>query len=361
MATVTPLLSDSTAPVASTHATPTAGTVATPAPVRAAESDPSPVSPASVAKSMTITDLCKFLRALPDPKAPIHGASEIKTMPITFALVDGTVTQAEAWGDSFNIADFKPKYIDHNLAISFNGDSVPADVLLAAMEPCLAKHAHVRVCVNRRRAVVGKPPAVAIPVDCLPFKKDPTTMADLAMTREALRVAESLAAMGTYDGRVIAATGSTLMPRHWEETRFFVDGTLLQSLSECLPNLHNHDMLTLFVAVGPTHDEAAEKGHGRLIIRMPIPGLTYAMLVDAYGRSCLGCPLSSISRTWRLPTLRPRPQSRRRPKYPGVFHARMPLSRRCSSRACFSFFFACIRSLLVHAKNAMQYLLFFPF
>lgn len=283
MATVTPLLSDSTAPVASTHATPTAGTVATPAPVRAAESDPSPVSPASVAKSMTITDLCKFLRALPDPKAPIHGASEIKTMPITFALVDGTVTQAEAWGDSFNIADFKPKYIDHNLAISFNGDSVPADVLLAAMEPCLAKHAHVRVCVNRRRAVVGKPPAVAIPVDCLPFKKDPTTMADLAMTREALRVAESLAAMGTYDGRVIAATGSTLMPRHWEETRFFVDGTLLQSLSECLPNLHNHDMLTLFVAVGPTHDEAAEKGHGRLIIRMPIPGLTYAMLVDAYG------------------------------------------------------------------------------
>ncbi|AVK75440.1 hypothetical protein pqer_cds_1018 [Pandoravirus quercus] len=271
MATVTPPLSDSTAPAAATPASIVAG------------SDPIPVPSASVAKSMTIADLCDFLRALPDPKAPIHGASEVKKMPVTFTLSDGNVSQTEGWqAYSFNIADFKPEHIGHDLAISFDGESAPADVVLAAMERCLAKHAHVRVCVNRRRAVVGEP-AVAIPIDCLPFKKDPTTMADLVMTREALRVAESLAAMGTYDGRVIASTGSTLMPRHWEETRFFVDGTLLQSLSERLPNLHNHDMLTLFVAVGPTHDEAAEKGHGRLIIRMPIPGLTYAMLVDAYG------------------------------------------------------------------------------
>lgn len=284
MTTVTPSLSDSTAPAASAQATPTVAATAVSASALVAGSNPSPVPSVSLGDSMTIAGLCDFLRALPDPKIDVHGVSEIKTMPITFALVDGTVTQNEGWQEaSFNIADFKPEDIGHDLAISFSGDSVPANLVLAAMEPCLAKHAHVRVCVNRRRAVVGKPPAVAIPVDRLPFKKDPTTMADLARAREALRVAESLAAMGTFDGRVIAATASILMPRHWEEARFHVDGALLRSLSERLPNLDSHDIPALFVAVGPKRNEAAEKGHGRLTIHMPIPGLTYAMLVDAYG------------------------------------------------------------------------------
>lgn len=268
-----------------TTAAPSSTPVATPAAATAAA--PDVVAPAAepvpVGETLTIAGLCDFLRGLDDPKSTIEAASIIQVLDIRFSVIGSGICQADDWTEKIDVEKFTPERIAHHSAISLAGNAAPASALLAALEPCVEKYADVRVCIRGRRAVAGRAPCISIATDERLFKDDPRAAGDLVKASQAMKMATVLVESGTMDAKTIATTASIFMPAHWAETRYCVDKALVGSLRSRLPGLRSSDTSGLFVETGPTRQEAIDKGHGRLTLKVPIPGLTYEMLVEAYG------------------------------------------------------------------------------
>lgn len=254
----------------------------TPAPVATAA--PAAKTPDAVGETLTISGLCDLLRGLGDPDARIKGTSGVAMLTLSFSAPDGKVIQQDSWTHEIETTALATYLRDHS-AVSFSGNSMSARALLAALEPCVETHGRARVCMNGARAVAGRAPHIALSIatDRLLFGADPRATAGIAKQKEAVSLAETLAASRRLDPQVIAETASVFMPVQWRETRYWLEGDLVASIKDRLPGITPKEIDVLFRAVGPSAEEAAGANHGRFIIMTPIAGLTYEALVEAYG------------------------------------------------------------------------------
>ncbi|AVK74476.1 hypothetical protein pqer_cds_54 [Pandoravirus quercus] len=254
----------------------------TPAPAVAA---PATETLGIVDETLTIAGLCKLLHGLSNPDTYVAGTSKANMITLSFSAPNGkAIRQHDTWSPKIKTAALAECLGDHT-AVSFSGGTMSARALLAALEPCVETHGQARVCMGGARAVAGRPPCtvVSIATDDLLFGADSHATAGLVGQQEAVHLAEALVASRRLDLQVIAETASDYMPVQWTETRYWLGGTLVASITDRLPGITTKEIDMLFKPAGPTKEQAAEGKHGRFIIMAPIAGLTYEALVEAYG------------------------------------------------------------------------------
>lgn len=245
---------------------------------------PTAETPGAVGETLTISGLCDLLRGLADPNTRIKGTSRVSMLTLSFSAPHGKTIQHDTWTHEIETTALAKCLRDHS-AVAFSGGKMRARALLAALEPCVETHGHARVCMKGARAVAGRGPytELSIATDGLLFAADPRATAGIAKQKEAVFLAETLAASRRLDPQVIAETASVFMPVQWVETRYWLDGTLAASLKDRLPRITTKEIDVLFRPTGPTAEETATTDHGRFTIMTPIAGLTYEALVEAYG------------------------------------------------------------------------------
>nr|UMO79256.1 hypothetical protein [Pandoravirus aubagnensis] len=256
--------------------------------------------------TLTISGLYKMIKAMDDLDAQVEAVSVVETAVMRFRL-DAAMNRVL---DDVRVTQqiVTKRLVADDLAgcaaVSFvGGHPLPARALLKALKPCLERYGDVRVCVRKDRAVGRLRKTVALCTDSVLFKNDNVSIADAERVRQVMRVGEALVQSGETDMERIAATLSGLMPRHWHQAYYFLDGAFLPNINdvcERLPTIDKKALSELFVTVGkappllpsslcPPQDD---NDHGSVIIHTLVPGLTYAALESAYGPSA--CKVSRL-------------------------------------------------------------------
>lgn len=283
------------APMASASAVTSTATQASsdaappPAPDSAMSDAPTP----GVDATLTIAGLCKMIEAVGDLDAQVEAVSIVELVVMHFHLdaagnrmQDGVRLTRRIDTTCLVAADFSGC-----VAISFVGKKpLSARTLLAALGPHVERYGDVRVCVRQGRAIERLRKTVALCTDSVLFKDDSTSITDAAKVCDIARAGEALIRLGEMSTERIAATLSGLMPRHWNQTYYCLDGALLPDLKAVykrLPSIDKKALSELFVPAGkPSVSSLPGDGdHGNVVIWTLVPGLTYAALESAYGSS----------------------------------------------------------------------------
>lgn len=259
--------------------------------------------------TLTISGLYEMIKAMDDLDAQVEAASVVETVVMRFRLDAATnrvqdnarVTQQIV--TTCLVADD----LSGCAAISLvGGHPLSARALLKALKPCLEHYGDVRVCVRKDRAVGRLRKTVALCTDSVLFKNDNMSVADAERVRQVMQVGEAFVQTGETNMERIAATLSGLMPRHWHQAYYFLNGVFLPNLNDVykrLPTIDKRALSELFVTVGkeppplssslsPSRPPQDDSDHGSVIIHTLVPGLTYAALESAYGPSA--CKVSRL-------------------------------------------------------------------
>ncbi|AVK75636.1 hypothetical protein pneo_cds_29 [Pandoravirus neocaledonia] len=290
------------------------GTASSPAVAGTLDSSVADAAASQSNTTLTISGLHKMIKAMDDLDTKVEAASVVETVVMRFRL-DAATNRVQ---DDVRVTQqivtkcLVPDDLSGCAAVSFvGGHPLSARALLKALEPCLEHYGDVRVCVRKDRAVGRLRKTVALCTDSVLFKNDNVSVADAERVRQVVQVGEALVQTGETNMERIAATLSGLMPRHWHQAYYFLDGAFLPNLNdvcERLPTIDKKALSELFVTVGkepprlpsllspssslsscPLRDDS---DHGSVIIHTLVPGLTYAALESAYGPSA--CKVSRL-------------------------------------------------------------------
>nr|UDO47242.1 hypothetical protein [Pandoravirus massiliensis] len=244
------------------------------------------------AETLTIAGLYKMIKDLNDPDAQVEAASVVETVAIRFHLdaESNCVQDSAHLTRQVDTTHLVADDLAGCAAISFVGRKpLTARALLDALDGCIERYGDVRVCVRQNRAVARLRKTVTLCTDTLLFKDDPVSLTDAERVRGMARVGETLIQSGVVNMEYVADKLSRLMPRHWQQTYYLLDGVLIPNIKgvyKRLPTIDKSALGALFVAIGtPPPSGKDNADHGTVIIHALVPGVTYAMLESAYGSS----------------------------------------------------------------------------
>jgi hypothetical protein len=239
-------------------------------------------------ETLTLGALCEFLRTLED-NVDIAGASLVQARFVTFTIRKGKTAQTSAKANvAVGPGDLRPAMLDGANALSLEGrEAVPAKVLLAALEPCIEKHAAIRVCVGSRRALLSQRHLVSLTTDYCLLRDDPRSEGQFVLVQQAIAVAKMLARSRALAPASIASAASALMPPHWTIERCLIGDDLYaldgpdDNIRDLLPRFESSSLDPLFICTTVPLGDAPD--HGCFAIWVPIEGLTREALVEVYG------------------------------------------------------------------------------
>lgn len=247
--------------------------------------------------TLTLASFCDLLRPLADGNARVASCSRATAGKAIFSFDEAEVYQDEDWNASVPTTSISPSAFDGCNMVIFDSEPIEARAFLDAVEPCLERHGHVRVCVDGKRAI-DVAPIVSVVTDQLSFAEGPDVVVDAATTRKAVDITRELAALAVVDVDVLARTVAQLVPCEWEAELFLVGSALMEpdAFYGAFPDIADGDVDKLFVVAGASDKpapppqgalarNATAPARGRVTLRVARPGITHAMLSDAYGPS----------------------------------------------------------------------------